>query len=352
VTIRERPDPWCSQFEAELDAAGIPVALPHRGSWASALGRGQKLFVGVAEDAGWPRYGCGVDLVPLRSLPGHTVYRIERFGNSPDSAACDAALRAVTEYARTHPHVLRIELETFASEPAVLERLEQAARAAGFTPCLPPRRYTHTLRLDLHRSRDEIFKALGRTARRNLRSATKAGAQVHKINDPALAPALAALERKAFARTGGHAHPTNWPDLMQFCRDHPHLARIVGLFTSDGCSSADLLGFAVARAHGDHVEYASAGTVRRPGLNIPMGYPLLWHLIEWANELGVAWFDFGGITGGTTRDGKDALGGISDFKRYFGGSEIEVGGEWVLHVRPVRSRVANTVARVAQVFRT
>jgi hypothetical protein len=351
VIIRERPDPWCSDFEAELEAERIPIALPHRSTWASALGSEQSLFVGVTDAAGHPRYGCGVDILPLRSLPGHSVYRIQRFGYGLDSEAMTVVLRELAAYARARSMVLRVNVEAFAGETRSLESITSVAGLLGFTPCVPPLRYTRTLRLDLRGSLNAIRERLPRTARRNLRAAQKSGLVVRLIDDLSMASDVAALEREAFARTGGEATVTDWSTLIGYARRHPRLVRIVGIFSEETGSSPELLGFATGRAHGDHIEYASGGTTRRAGLKISIGYPLLWHLIEWGHEVNAEWFDFGGITRGSAGDDEDALGGISDFKRHFGGEEIEVGGEWTLQVSPVRSAVADAISRVTGAIR-
>ena len=347
VTIRPRSDPWCASFEAALDAARIPVALTHRESWASRFGSGRSLFVGVTDEAGRPTYGCGVDVVALRSLPGHAVYRIQRFAYALDAAGIRSVLGAVTSYARARRTVVRVVVESFAGDSTAASNAEVAVTELGFTSRVPPQRYTRTLRLELPGTADTLFDSLPRTARRNLRAAQKSGLQLRRIEDPALAPSLAQIERDAFVRTGGHVAATDWPALIAYAREHPHLVHIVGLYADADGPRPDLLGFATGRSHGDHVEYASAGTVRRPGLKISLGYPLLWDVILWAQRIGASWFDFGGITSGSTGDAGDSLGGISDFKRHFGGDELEVGGEWGLPIGRVRSAVADAISRVA-----
>jgi len=139
--------------------------------------------------------------------------------------------------------------------------------------------------------------------------------------------------------------------MIRFCRENPARARIVGLFGETSTTSNEMLGFALALAHGDHVEYAKAGTTRWARMGIPISYPLLWHLILWARDLGAAWFDLGGITAGPTDESPGAHEGISDFKRFFGGEEIDVGGEWTLSLRPFKVAIADTVTRAANAVR-
>lgn len=293
-------------------------------------------------------YGCGVDVVRLRSLPGHVVYRIPRFGHGLDAAGTRTILRALASHARTRRNVLRVVVESFAGDSIAASEMQGTLTGLGFTPRVPPQRYTRTLRLDLPADATALYEGLPRTARRNLRLADKAGVRIRRIDDPASAESIARIEREAFARTGGQLTATDWPSLIDYARANPTLIRIVGLYAGGDESLPDLLGFATGRAHGDHVEYASAGTVRRPGLKISLGYPLLWDVISWAHGLGMRWFDFGGITTGSTGDAGDSLGGISDFKRHFGGGEIEVGGEWELPIGRVRSAVADVISRVAR----
>ena len=343
VLVLEVDEPATRAFEESLDRLGAPIALPHRQAWAAHASRGSLAFA-VSTTEAEPRGVCVVEVHRVRALPGHVVYRLPRFGHGLAEAEMEALLRAVEARARVRRNVLRIVVEAFAADATELACLERVLEARGFAPRVPPTRYARTLRLDLAARPDEVFAALPRTARRNLRAAQRSGLVVRAIDDPSMAPAIASLETEAFARTGGAASATDWPALIGFARAHPRLVRIAGIFTAhDG--REELLGFATGHAHGDHVEYAMAGTTRREGLRISIGYPLLWNLIEWACAVGASWFDFGGITSGTVSDDGDALGGISDFKRHFGGVELHVGGQWGLEVRPVRSALADAVGR-------
>jgi hypothetical protein len=64
----------------------------------------------------------------------------------------------------------------------------------------------------------------------------------------------------------------------------------------------------------------------------------------------------GGITAGSFArgrgvDGEDRLGGISDFKRHFGGTEEHVSEQWLLEPRRTRARVAHAVSAGAEWLR-
>ena len=350
VLIWKDSDPERVAFERELDASRMPLALPHRGSWVACFGSAQSLFVGVRDSSGRAVYGCTADVAGLRTLPGHLVYRVQRFGNNCDRQMLAEVVRALAAHARARGNVLRLQLETFAADADGRAAIDAVAAEMGLT-ARPAQRYTHTLRLNLAGDPNAVLEALPKTARKNLKLAAKAGLRVETIDDVGLASALAVIEREAFARTGGRPMETDWPELIRYAAAHPKLVRIVGLFGNAAGEPPDLLGFAVGRSHGDHVEYASAGTTRRPGLKVSLGYPIMWDLIAWANSLGAAWFDFGGITAGTAHSQDDALGGISDFKRHFGGVEIEVGGEWSLEIAQLRGAVADALSRMAAILR-
>ena len=62
----------------------------------------------------------------------------------------------------------------------------------------------------------------------------------------------------------------------------------------------------------------------------------------WAKRGGARFFDFGGVTAGSLAS-DDPLGGISDFKRYFTETLVQVGAEWSYEPRPGRAQAARMV---------
>ena len=164
------------------------------------------------------------------------------------------------------------------------------------------------------------------------------------IHDPTWAPRMAAVHSETMGRTGGAGRgPDDFARSIRFAATHPDLSHLVGLFRTDATGPESLLGFAWGCRHGESVHYDAAACTRRSDLNVPMGYPLMWELITWARRQGAHWFDFGGITTGS-HGTADRLGGISDFKRHFTETVVEVGGEWVLEPRPARAKMAGLVS--------
>ena len=82
--------------------------------------------------------------------------------------------------------------------------------------------------------------------------------------------------------------------------------------------------------------------VSTDGATYGQGQTLHWQLIRHYKELGLAWYDLGGIP---SRDAKD---GIYNFKRRFGGIEVDLGGQFVFSPWPVRiaRRLRGTLRRM------
>jgi lipid II:glycine glycyltransferase (peptidoglycan interpeptide bridge formation enzyme) len=77
---------------------------------------------------------------------------------------------------------------------------------------------------------------------------------------------------------------------------------------------------------------------------------LIWDLIQWVKRTAALWFDLSGVTLGSTEDGKDALGGISDFKRFFSRTIVNVGEEWILESHPIRTPLAGGASALVKRF--
>jgi lipid II:glycine glycyltransferase (peptidoglycan interpeptide bridge formation enzyme) len=240
--------------------------------------------------------------------------------------------------------VLRLHVEVFATDAQTREGLERGLAARGYAPAAAPRRYPRTLAFDLRPPEDDLLRNLDGNTRRKVRAAGKKGLEVRPVNEPAWAGRIADLHRETMGRTGGSGRGASYfARAIEFAAAHPDLSRLAGLFRADATGPDALLGFAWGCRHGDSVQYDAAACTRRSDLNVPMGYPLIWDLMLWARRQGAAWFDFGGVTAGS-HGTADRLGGISDFKRHFTETVVELGGEWVLQPRPARAWVAGLVS--------
>lgn len=328
-------------IERDLAAREVGLPLGHRAAWREAdLARG---WLVSAREAGAPAAAIFVERRPTRALPLHFVARAERVGAAVSLPGLLAALSAAAEAAIRANDVLRLEIATFHRDPAVRAALGDHLAALGFVRSEAMQSYRDTAAVDLGPREDALFAGFHRTARRHIRAVDKNPVALATV-EPRHAAAVEALVRETRARTGGHYTHKPWARLIAFGRDNPSLMRWTGLFHE---TSGELLAFASGHLHGDHATYADAGSTRRDDVKLPMGYGLVWDLMRWAKREGASWFDFGGITEGSHGDGRDPVGGISDFKRYFQGEQLEVGDEWILEPRPLRAKLAGMISTVA-----
>jgi hypothetical protein len=339
--------PERERWESDLSTAGISLPLTHRLGWARAGFGSASWFLGARDADGRARGGFAIDVSASRALPGHLLLRADRLSVGGDFAALRACIAALGELARRDRRILRVNLELFGRDEAIRLRLSSLLQHYGFTRRVTSRMYDRTLVMDLSRDEEALFASLSASARRNVRELAKQPFTLRVVDDPKLGDRLNALLASAMARRGDNIQPVDWPRIIELSRQLPQASRLVGLFRNGAFGDDALVGFAWARAHGDHVEYHLGASARDINCRLAPGYPLLWDLIAWAKGLGVGWFDFGGVTAGShdTNDGK--LGGISDFKRFFSQSIVAVGEEWQLDPHPTRAAIALAISRSA-----
>jgi lipid II:glycine glycyltransferase (peptidoglycan interpeptide bridge formation enzyme) len=244
--------------------------------------------------------------------------------------------------------VLRLQLILFSRDGR--EAMAATLREHGFREVRPPSVYQHTLAIDLRPSEEEIFASLGKSSRKRIRETMKMGLRAIVIDDPVYADRIRELQLEALRRTGGHTPSDDWRGILKMSKENPNLSRVLGLFHGEDTAPENMGAFGWVCNNGDHGEYRAAGSKSRGEVRIPFGYLLVWEMIRWAKESGVAWFDMGGVT----LAGKNgtALEGISEFKRFFSQELIEVGAEWVFEPYPVRARIANVVSNGASQVRS
>lgn len=339
------------EFERDLLRVAACVPLQHRSAWLERFGDGSGSFCAALDHNGRCLAGFAIDVARSRALPGHQALRVERYCPAEQNETSRAMLECVCGEARRNPRVLGVSVELCCFEEAKRLVTEDLLTLAGFVRSAESRRYEHTLVLDLQPKIAEIFARLDSKARRDIRIVSRHPVEVRPIEGRIWAGRIEELRQESMTRTGGRPSPQDWSARLEFGRTSPHLARTVGLFKTDSSGPESLVAFASALSHGSYVHYDASGATRSSGLRIPMSYALLWDLIQWAKANSAQHFDFGGITLGHLKDGQDALGGISDFKRYFTKNVVQVGAEWVLEPRPFRARVARTVSAAAERIR-
>lgn len=275
--------------------------------------------------------GCrfGVLASRSRALPWLWILRVPRLGHGVPLRLIPPLVQRLRTMASTGG-VLRVHVEGWATEPRVLASLAEACEASGFQEVSSPRSYRDTIWLDLSGTEEEILAGFHKTGRANIRAAEKRGFTVRHLTDTSMASHLRALHEAAFERTGGAPPRLDWDAILHASRTAPDQIRAVGLFEEGGSEAP--LGFAVGVCHGEVAEYAFAGSIRSPDVNVPLLYAPTWDLMRWARRCGARWWDFGGVT---VQDVRDTRSGITDFKRYFSSEVTRVGAEWTYEPRPL-----------------
>jgi hypothetical protein len=340
--------PDARRYEREMQNAGFSLPFLHRTAAAELEPDPGPLFFAIRNTAGMPCGWFAAQRRPSRALPGHFVLRVERFGSGfADDEAHSAGVRALADVSRESPRILRTYIGIFSTDRGVQQAIASHLTAGGFQRNHRRRGYSHTLLVDLRPDEDVIFASLQASARRNIRAVAKHRVVVRPVDSLEFGPRMDELVKDAFTRTGGDAERQDWAALIRFSARHPELSRLVGLFRTDRAGPPSLLAFTHAVHHGDFGQYCTAASTRDPDVRVPQTYVLVWDLLRWAKQHGARFFDFGGITP-VSHDGSDPLQGISEFKRFFSGTEVTVGDEWIFEPSPLKAGLARVVTSVAR----
>lgn len=334
--------------ERRLAQEGVVLPVPQTAEWLRALGYGDSALI-ICTAASRANAALGIGIGRSRSLPGHTIYRVERLAGCADADSETALLQRVTDMARRDPRCLRVHLELFERSEDRRARLGSVLQRLGFAKAATPTAYLRTPSLDLTSSEADLFARCSSSARRNVRAPEKRGFRLVPLGDPSYAPKLEALMDEAFQRTGGTTRRLPWSTILAMSGTSPQRSRVVGLFQPNETGSDGLVAFAWGCVNGAYVTYEAGAATRNQDLgNLALSYAPLWNLIVWAKQVGATWFDFGGISsppGSAPSD--DPLAGISDFKRFFCERIVEGGEDWILEPRPLRALLSRTLRAAA-----
>lgn len=237
---------------------------------------------------------------------------------------------------------------------AAFVRVEPMLRtvADGAQPALPPatleaaglRRVArvqpeHTQRVRLDRPFDDVLKGMRKTNRNLHRNAAKKGLTIRASDRPEDIEHLLRLLREVSDRTGMHAHADDY--LRQQARtlvgSGDATIYLVDLEGEDLPIAASLVFDDAERRYYAH---AAADTAHR---RLSPGVVLVTTMMQEAQEAGRPEFDLYGVVPPEITD--HAWSGFSDFKRSFGGEQIDFSGAWELPVRPLSYAVYNVARR-------
>lgn len=343
--------PEREQREAQLIAAGRPLPIKARSAWARAFPAIRTSLLVVTAPNGAVG-ALGLERHPSRALPGHYIVRVSRAGAGLPPEAFPAAIGALTAAMRRDPRILRVHFECFSRDAALRDGMGEDLRTLGYRPLPQPTNYAYTLVTDLRAQDDATHLAsLAQGVRQNIRALSKYPVELRPITDPLESARMNELMVETLGRTGARHTEQDYGATILFSVAEPSLSHLVGLYRTDMAGPDSLIAFAWGLNQGDHVAYDIGASARIPEFkSLSLGYSLLWELITWARGLGMSWFDFGGISQGTS-ESDDHLGRISDFKRRFEKSVVRVADEWMLEPHPLRAAAAAAVSRGAELVR-
>ena len=332
-------DPAVLEAERKLDERGFAIPLQSRALWGQLSGEESRCQALVRDESGEYVATLGFSLTGTRALPGHRILRLETVGEAYASPAGRAIIEQAVAFAKTEPRVLRVVVELECRDQRARDVLRAMLVEGGFVRGTAERVAPQTLELELTPDENTLFNELSRSTRQNVRAAAKQGYALRRITEPGLDDRMNQLLSESFGRTGGRVERVDWGVIRELCQQLPQRSNLTGSFRSNPNGEPELVAFAWAMHHGDRAEYSHGASARIPGVTVRLLTPVLWELILWAKREGATWFDFGGITAGSSGS-DDALGGVSDFKRGFSKREISFGEEWVFEPSAVKAGLA------------
>jgi hypothetical protein len=235
-----------------------------------------------------------------------------------DATALGSGLRSIEAWARSRGFV-HIDVQPQWTDSAITE----AARDLGWSKAEPAAAFM-TLRIDLTKGLDALLAGFDKGTRYEVRRAQRVGIDVRFAASAAdyeryYECYLQTCRRKGF--TG--IERDNFLSLMFRIARDPSRG---GLLLAE--MDRDLLGGIVVLRAGPCLHYVYGASTDRPDLRkLPIGYLLQWRAIEWAREIGLAAYDFGGYT--STPQNSTAR-----FKKGFGGVPVNIAPTYRRILRP------------------
>lgn len=325
---------------ARLEEGGC--ALPE--SWRprpAAVRTGERMWM-VEPGSSGDTIGLMLRIENSRRVLGARIAHLDQLGDAwlADRAERVAALLRGAVEARGR--VMRCSVRVLHRDPIVRAALANALIGQGFRRAESSVLYTRTRVLELAGDAEALFEQLPAGTRRSVRRPFNAGLTVR----PAVAredlDVLLALYESSFARRGVAAPRSTARDDLRYALYGASYRRLVVLEAPSEAGDRRIVSWALGVHHGDHAAFLH-GASEHDGewSRLPLAYATIWQLVLWAHSRGAQWFDLGGVPSNT--DQEHALGGIVEFKRRFGGEEIDVAEEYQL----VNSRLGVAMERLA-----
>jgi hypothetical protein len=234
-------------------------------------------------------------------------------------AALATALRLIESAARAQRAVY-IDIQPQWGDAAV-EELERLASEGGWIAVTPA---PMTLQLDLTSEFGSLFARIDKSARYEIRRAHRLGIEVGTAAAARDYEAFYDCYRQTGLRKGFDAlDRETYFGLVSRIKQQPSRGALIVAHLG-----GTLLGGIIVLRAGRCLHYVYGASTNAPSMRkLPIGYLLQWRAIEWARELRLNAYDFGGYS-------LDADNTVAKFKAKFGGSPVRLGRRYRRILRP------------------
>ncbi len=243
------------------------------------------------------------------------------------------------------PRVMRADLRLVSKNRNARDEMITALAGVANVSYPKAMMYTHTHVITLGSRDDDTFATFPATLRRAVRRPLSAGLVLSTDVLPADLPRLLDLMKSSFTRTGSALQRDLAASDLKFAIADQSHRLLVTLQLPTVTGPERIVAFALGVDNGDHVTYLHGAASREPELGtLPLNYAPMWRLMQWGISRGASWFDLGGIT--VNADPASPLAGIAEFKRRFGGEDMEVASEVRVEVGTTNARLEKLVSRL------
>ena len=297
---------------------------------------------------GLPSPSLPIELAAIRALPGHYTARLHMLGVGPSPDEIDQILPRVIAGLAAAPRIAGIETYVIAASDDIRRAYESVIARHGFAEaplgCFPVT-YRDSSLVSLTDDPETLFAKLSSRARRQIRLVEKRPVRLIRITDPAYSARIAALWAETIRRKGGaHVLQAPWSDYIEFSNKHPERSALFGLeSTETDTGPENLLSFIWATRSGPFAHYEEGASADDNSARIGLAHAPMWAAIKWAHSVGAQWYDLTGVTGPNSHH-VESMVGVTEFKRQFSGTELQVRSDWRLTTKPMLVGLAQNAA--------
>jgi lipid II:glycine glycyltransferase (peptidoglycan interpeptide bridge formation enzyme) len=196
----------------------------------------------------------------------------------------------------------------------------------------------HTLIKDLDHSEEALYSEMASTNRRLYRRAEESGFSFDRRNDPAAIRIFLDMIHEVAARTGIQPHSDEYFTTMANVLLPQKAATLfVTYHNKKPVASCIVFEDATTRYYA-HAATAESARKLQPGV------PLMGHIIFDAKAQGRLHFDYYGVA--PPHSENHTWAGLSQFKRSFGGHEVEYSGTWEIPIKKARYQAYRLLRRI------